>query len=105
MADVPLTENENPRIAAFARATGDGASGCSFEEWRSSVSWRFRDWIEEMKLEACEAGENGDYQGVFRFDKGGVTHINDHEKFTAFLETRAADLEAERDAQDAPEGP
>lgn len=55
--------------------------------------------------EACEAGEAGDFKGVFRFDKHGTPHINDHDAFTSYLQERAIELESARPDTDDPGSP
>jgi len=73
-----LIAHDNPRVRAYARATG-----------AERIDYRFREWINARMAEAADQGA-----GAFRFEAGGVPHIHDHAAFTAFCERRAAEQEA-----------
>lgn len=94
MSDTPLLDHDNPRVAAYARATG-----------ADRIDHEYNLWIRDMMREACEAGEAGDFRGVFRFDGNGEPHINDHDAFTAYLIERATEIEAGRTESEPPAGP
>jgi len=64
-----LTQHANPRVRAYARATG-----------AKRLDHEYHFWIQQQTELAADAG-----RGAFRFDPGGPAHIGDHREFNAFL--------------------
>lgn len=75
-----IANHDNPRVRAYARATG-----------AREIDHRFREWLNARMAEAADQNAGG-----FRFEPGGVPHIHDHAAFTAFLMQCAAEAEQQR---------